>query len=96
MNDKQIIIDGVDISECEFYWREKELCNNGNITSYCQENKDCLYKKYKHKEQECERLKNERTVDFVKQLAQLKAENDGLKTMLKDLSYENQKFCLSN
>ena len=27
------------------------------------------------------------------QLYQLKAENDGLKTMLKDLSYENQKFC---
>ena len=91
--DKQIIIDGIDISGCEFYWRKKELCTNGNLTWYCQENKDCLYKKYKHKEQECERLKNERTVDFVKQLAQLKAENDGLKTMLKDLSYENQKFC---
>ena len=27
------------------------------------------------------------------QLDQLKAEKDGLKTMLKDLSYENQKFC---
>ena len=93
MTDKQIIIDGVDVSGCEFYWRKKELCTNGNLTCYCQENKDCLYKKYKHKEQECERLKNERTVDFVKQLAQLKAENDGLKTMLKDLSYENQKFC---
>ena len=40
MTDKQIIIDGVDISGCEFYWREKELCNNGNLTSDCQENKD--------------------------------------------------------
>ena len=54
---KQIIIDGVYVSGCEFYWREKKLCNNGNLTSYCQENKDCLYKKYKRKEQECERLK---------------------------------------
>ena len=52
MTDKQIIIDGVNVSGCEFYWREKELCNNGNLTSDCQENKDCLYKKYKHKEQE--------------------------------------------
>ena len=52
MTDKPIMIDGVDISGCEFYWREKELCNNGNLTSDCQENKDCLYKKYKHKEQE--------------------------------------------
>ena len=57
MTDKQIIIDSIDVSGCEFYWREKELCNNGNLTSYCQENKDCLYKKYKRKEQECERLK---------------------------------------
>ena len=57
MTDKQIIEDGVDISGCEFYWREKELCNNGNLTSDCQENKDCLYKKYKRKEQECEELK---------------------------------------
>ena len=31
--------------------------------------------------------------ELMEQLDQLKAENDGLKTMLKDLSYENQKFC---
>ena len=55
---KQIIIDGVYVSGCEFYWREKKLCNNGNLTGYCQENKDCLYKKYKRKEQECEELKH--------------------------------------
>lgn len=30
---------------------------------------------------------------FVDELDQLKAENEELKTMLKDLSYENQKFC---
>ena len=59
MTDKQIMIDGVNVSGCEFYWREKELCNNGNLTSYCQENKDCLYKKYKRKEQECEELKKQ-------------------------------------
>ena len=106
MTDKQIIIDGIDISGCEFYWRKKELCTNGNLTCYCQENKDCLYKKYKHKEQECEELKEDRErwksnfngkvsaiEELLQQLAQLKAENDGLKTMLKDLSYENQKFC---
>ena len=55
MTDKQIIIDGVDVSGCEFYWQEKALCNNGNLVSDCQENKDCLYKKYKRKEQ---KLKN--------------------------------------
>ena len=30
---------------------------------------------------------------YLQQLDQLKAENEQLKTMLKDLSYENQKFC---
>ena len=53
MTDKQIIIDGIDISGCEFYWRKK-------LTCYCQENKDCLYKKYKHKEQECEELTSQK------------------------------------
>ena len=40
-----------------------------------QQNKEII----KAKEQECERLKNERTLDLVKQLDQLKAENDELK-----------------
>ena len=90
MNDKTII-DGVDISECEFYWREKELCNNGNLTGYCQENKDCLYKKYKRKEQEHFELANvyhslvriannrlDKITDLQQQLDQLKAKNEEL------------------
>lgn len=55
--DKQIIIDGVDVSGCEFYWLEKDICNNGNLTSDCQEHKDCIYKRYIRKEQECENNK---------------------------------------
>ena len=51
--------------------------------------------KMEHKEA---KAKGEWTYDLVKkrlgqQLDQLKAENEELKTMLKDLSYENQKFC---
>ena len=84
MTDKQIIIDGVDISKCEFYWREKELCNNGNLTSDCQENKDCLYKKYKRKEQECEALQmSENEAGEI--IAELKAENDKLKQTLAEI-----------
>jgi len=60
MTDKQIIIDGVDVSGCEFYWLEKDRCNNGNLTSDCQENKDCIYKRYIRKEQECEKLETAR------------------------------------
>jgi hypothetical protein len=57
MTDKQMIYNGVDVSGCEFYWLEKDICNNGNLTSDCQEHKDCIYKRYIRKEQECEELK---------------------------------------
>ena len=93
MTDKQMIIDGVDVSGCPYYIDSKGSCSSQDCECIKCIHNVCFYKDYKAKEQECKELKNERTVDFVKQLAQLKAENDGLKTMLKDLSYENQKFC---
>ena len=83
MTDKQIIIDEL----------KNEIACKENIINHLAEYNIKLENQLKAKEQECKKLKNERTVDFVKQPAQLKAENDGLKTMLKDLSYENQKFC---
>ena len=124
MTDKQIIIDGVNVSGCE---KQGETiagitCGNGErirlaneiITKHklCKDNPNCVYKQLKAKEQECEELKkiiNEAKNsnldlksflvgeavqnEYEQQLDQLKSENDGLKTMLKDLSYENQKFC---
>lgn len=102
MTDKQIMIDDVDVSGCLFYQANfeedydvkiKHYCSNWHNSCESNNKPNCYYKQLKHKEQECEKLKNERTVDPVKQLFQLKAENEELKTMLKDLSYENQKFC---
>ena len=60
-----------------------------------------VYEQLKRKEEECEKLKEEIkingfgcfNIEMSEQLDQLKAENEQLKTMLKDLSYENQKFC---
>lgn len=85
MTNKQTIVNGVDVSECEFYWLEKDLCNNGNLTGDCQENKDCIYKRYIRKEQECEELNNTITNlenirdEFSTKLDQLKSENEDLK-----------------
>lgn len=45
--DKEIIIDGVDVSECEFLWKEKlpkKVCNNGNLDCNCKANSDCRFK----------------------------------------------------
>ena len=98
MTDKQIIIDGVDVSGCTHYrnYNDEFHCDLLSEPLVCVDNPNCYYKQHKRdeqrivelnktikaKEQECERLKNERTVDLVKQLDQLKAENEELKKWL--------------
>lgn len=87
---KPIIIDGIDVSGCIYY--EDGKCLNGEMVQCnCKNVAVCYYKEYKRKEQECERLKNERTVDLVKQLDQLKAENKQLKRQV-----ENDKVLITN
>ncbi len=68
MTDKQIIIDGVDVSECE-YFREtlpsgflgKHRCNCDSINtmSFNCEGNNCIYKQLKAKEQELTHYKKE-------------------------------------
>lgn len=70
MTDKEIIINGIDVSECEHL--NYEHCEidydewNGEIIRYnkCQDNPNCYFKQLKRKEQECEEinLTNERLV----------------------------------
>lgn len=92
MTDKQIIIDGVDVSGCKHY-KNRTCIADYCLTDMpfgeakCELNPNCHYKQLKRKEQECERLKNERTVDLVKQLDQLKAENAELK--VQNIKYMN-------
>jgi hypothetical protein len=65
MTDKQIIIDGVDVSRCAHYDKnaDKEAlflydCKREHAPYWsCTSMPNCLYKKYKRKEQECEKLK---------------------------------------
>ena len=59
MTDKQLIIDGVDVSGCEYYNKDDKTCRevNGNYdTDICEfdkcENYNCCYKQLKRKEQE--------------------------------------------
>ena len=63
MNEKQIIIDGVDVSKCIYY--QYNMCtatkdNYGDCSFYCKDYdmNDCYYKQLKRKEQECEQLRN--------------------------------------
>lgn len=59
MTDKQIIIDGVDVSGCEHYedlncFAYRDSCG---YPLDCKDNPNCYYKQLKRKEQECEELK---------------------------------------
>lgn len=60
MTDKQIIIDGVDVSgcSCRYYAYNKHLCSIIG-DDLCEEHSDCLYKQLKRKEQEVDVLKAE-------------------------------------
>ena len=58
MTDKQIMIDGIDVSGCEFFETKAQVmqCHMGALTQRCKAN-NCYYKQLKAKEQECEELK---------------------------------------
>ena len=68
MTDKQIIIDGVDVSGCKEYEYEIVRCN-ATLKNMCfcggrctdRKNADCYFKQLKRKEQECEELKSDLT-----------------------------------
>lgn len=95
MTDKQIIIDNVDASGCEWI-REVGLdseyictCNSPNKTSgYCKDNPNCYYKQLKRKEQECEALKAE----LEQYKASKQASYEALQKKCNELELENRKL----
>ena len=96
MTDKQIIIDGVDVSGCTIYADGK--CTNSNIIqSNCKNVSVCYYKEYKRKEQEYETLEEiakkhlAETFEMQREIDQLKAEIETLKQYKasKQASYES-------
>lgn len=70
MADKQIIIDGVDVSGCKKLMQGIVPfgCMEDRKTCSCMNNPNCLYKQLKRKEQECEELKEE--IDDLKEIIQ--------------------------
>ena len=67
MTDKQIIIDGVDVSGCKYYIADNgvqyngcyeltDICECNKEDDFCDDNPNCYYKQLARKEQECEEL----------------------------------------
>ena len=57
MADKQILINGVDVSGCIYLKKNNKMymcraCNSGVGSPYCEYHKDCYYKNCKRKDQE--------------------------------------------
>ena len=101
MTDKGIIVDSIDVSECEFLWKEKlpkRFCNNGNLDCDCNSNPNCYFKQLKRKEQECEEinLKNERLVvekyTMDEEILKLKQALDEIERYCKDVCDSCKKF----
>lgn len=74
MDKEQIIIDGVDVTECDHFSMELPFFNDP-CTLYphgtrCSENKNCYYKQLARKTQECEYLEEEKR-DKINLLAQI-------------------------
>ena len=74
MTDKQIIVDGVDMSGCSYGEIEKDMfkcsCeyNVRSASMFCKDNPNCYYKQLKAKEQECDELK--KTLIEIKEIAE--------------------------
>lgn len=91
MTKEPIMIDDVDVAECENLYttnlpigNDKIKCGlHQGIGKTCNDYPNCHYKLYKRKEQECERLKHDNGYEvgaLEKTIDNLKAENDELKT----------------
>ena len=71
MTDKQIIIKGVDVSECPYYRDSEGGCSSHDCECIKFIHNECFYKDYKRKEQECKRLKQ--TLAEIKKIAEILA-----------------------
>lgn len=84
MTDKQIMIDGVDVSGCEWFYKNdpcKNTCKYFCTKCEWVEIQNCMYKYAKRKEQECEELAYE-NYELNELFDRLKAENEKLEEQL--------------
>lgn len=71
MKNKEVYIDGVDVSKCSYFNFTNEHycdeCSSEFGCAVCDERTSCYYKQLKHKEQECEKYKQ--ALDEIEELA---------------------------
>ena len=97
---KQIIIDGCDVSKCKYFSKYQKIVRNNKCivdiqnacveeikTKPCSQKHNCYFKDWQRKEQECEQQKAELELFKISNQTttdQLKAENEKLKAELQN------------
>ena len=94
MTDKQIIIDGVDVSGCPYYIDSEGGCSSHDCECIKCIHNVCFYKDYKAKEQECEALQmsDNEAGEIIAELTAYKDINEDFKTAWKELKAENEEL----
>ena len=94
MTDKQIIIDGVDVSGCPYYIDSDGSCSSHDCECIKCIHNVCFYKDYKAKEQECEALQmsENEAGEIIAELQAYKDINEDFKTAWEELKAENEEL----
>ena len=94
MTDKQIIIDGVDVSGCPYYIDSECGCSSHDCECIKCIHNVCFYKDYKAKEQECEALQmsENEAGEIIAELQAYKDINEDFKTAWEELKAENEEL----
>lgn len=104
MTDKQIIIDSVDVSGCEYFSSGLGYCTIGLLandgTHICECEQNCYYKQLKRKEQECKNneiaykneleIFNQECINIQQQLIEALDELDQLKAKNEELKQKKK------
>lgn len=64
MTDKEIIIDGVDVSGCKYFNRFRNICHNKNLRCDCVKNQNCYFKQLQRKTEKCAKLRKQLNAMF--------------------------------
>ena len=92
MQDKPIIINDIDVSECENALQGKHtiLCAGSEDRALCDANTNCSYKKFKRKEQEYEELRQHHNKSFKENAKELEELLEKYNQISKDLYVKEQ------
>ena len=84
MENKEIIIDGVDVAGCKYFNRFRSIWHNKNLCCDCEKNQDCYYKQLQREKQNSQEARDVAIKEFNRA--------EELKTLLKRKEQEYEEL----